>query len=85
MVSASVQLTADTRLASKPLSVKPGDALGQVKISTPGGEADVTIYGVPQRMRELAVEIERAAGQAEHLLRIEGLLADAGRLERTEA
>jgi hypothetical protein len=79
MVSVSVHLGADTRLVSEPLRVDRGRVLGYLKVRTDEGEA--RIAGTPEQMRELAAEAERAAGQAEHLLRIEALLTNAGKLE----
>jgi hypothetical protein len=82
MVTASIQLAPDTRLSSEPLRVEPGRVLGHMRVLTDSGEA--CIYGTPEWMHALAAEASRAAEEAEHLLRIEQLLLDAGRLEPTE-
>jgi hypothetical protein len=80
MVSANVHLGADMRLSSEPRRVERGRVLGYLTVRTDEGEA--RIAGTPERMRVLAAEAERAAGQAENLLRIEALLADAGNGDR---
>ena len=80
MVSASVHLGADMRLSSEPLLVERGRVIGFLRVRTDEGEA--RIAGSPERMRALAAEAERAAGQAENLLRIEALLADANNGDR---
>jgi len=82
MVSASVQLVADMRLKSEPLRVERGRVLGHLRVRTERG--DVVIFGVPERMRELAAAATFAADQADELLRTEGLLAEASMLERAE-
>lgn len=82
MVTATVQLVSDTRLSWEPLRVNPGRALGYLRVRTDAGEA--VIFGSPERMREFAAAATLAAEQADELLRIERLLADAGMLERVE-
>jgi hypothetical protein len=82
MVTAHVHVVSGTRLSSEPLRVDRGHALGHLRVGTSDSEA--IIFGTPERMRELAAAATLAAEQADELLRIEGLLAEAGMLERVE-
>ena len=82
MVRASVQLLEDTRLMWEPVRVEPGRVLGHLRVRTDGGDA--VIFGTPERMREFAAAAMLAAEQADELLRVQTLLAEAGMLERVQ-
>jgi hypothetical protein len=80
MVTASVQLVPGTLLLAEPLRVERGHTLGHLRVCTDDGEA--VLYGTAERMRELAAAVILAAEQADELARVEGLLVEAGMLER---
>jgi hypothetical protein len=78
MVRATIDLSAETRLASEPLAVRYGRerAVGLVQIRDHEGWA--VVMGAPGQLRALAEEATRAAEQAEEMIRVAELLADAG-------
>ena len=82
MVRTTIDLSAETRLASEPLAVTygPERAVGLVQLREPGGWA--VVMGAPAQLRALAAEATRAAEQAEEMIRVAVLLADAGLTER---
>jgi hypothetical protein len=82
MVNASISLTAETGFTWEPLRVERGSVLGHLRVRTHQGDA--LIYGTPEQVRKLAAAATLAAEQADDLLRLEGLLADADMLQRAE-
>jgi hypothetical protein len=82
MVRATIDLSPETRLASEPLAVDYAHerAVGLLQIREPGGSA--LVMGAPAQLRALAAEATRAAEQAEEMIRVAELLADAGLMDR---
>ena len=75
MVRALIDLAAVGRVAPMPFLGEGRRAIAWVEI---GGDGEVAIHGAPSEMRELAAAASSAADQAEEMLRVAELLAEAG-------
>jgi hypothetical protein len=84
MVRTTIVLGAESGLVGEPMALDGGRVLAWLEIREDyGGSA--TILGDPAQMRELAAAATNAAEQAEEMLRVGELLADAGLAERGAA